>query len=59
MFPPSTDLVNQVVSNCGPFGLAVCALAFGAIYSHVDGLAGLCSKAYHVAELPGESLTVF
>lgn len=33
------DLVDQVVSNRNPNGRAGCALAFGAIYSHVGGLA--------------------
>lgn len=33
------DLVGQVVINCNPNGRAGCALAFGAIYSHVGGLA--------------------
>ncbi|RDB24443.1 HEAT repeat-containing protein 5B [Hypsizygus marmoreus] len=33
------DLVDQVVSNRDPHGRAGCALAFGAIYSHVGGLA--------------------
>ncbi|KAG6853042.1 hypothetical protein C0991_007298 [Blastosporella zonata] len=33
------DLVDQVVSNRDPYGRAGCALAFGAIYSHVGGLA--------------------
>jgi hypothetical protein len=33
------SLVDQVVSNRGPHGRAGCALAFGAIYSHVGGLA--------------------
>jgi hypothetical protein len=33
------DLVDQVVNNRNPFGRAGCALAFGAIYSHVGGLA--------------------
>lgn len=33
------DLVDQVVSNRDPQGRAGCALAFGAIYSHVGGLA--------------------
>ncbi|KIJ41885.1 hypothetical protein M422DRAFT_60390 [Sphaerobolus stellatus SS14] len=32
-------LVDQVVSNRDPHGRAGCALAFGAIYSHVGGLA--------------------
>ncbi len=33
------DLVDQVVNNRNPNGRAGCALAFGAIYSHVGGLA--------------------
>jgi len=33
------DLVDQVVSNRDPHARAGCALAFGAIYSHVGGLA--------------------
>ncbi|PFH53326.1 hypothetical protein AMATHDRAFT_55203 [Amanita thiersii Skay4041] len=33
------DLVDQVVSNRDPYGRAGCALAFGAIYSYVGGLA--------------------
>ncbi|KAG6906802.1 hypothetical protein DXG01_012050 [Tephrocybe rancida] len=33
------DLVDQVVNNRDPHGRAGCALAFGAIYSHVGGLA--------------------
>lgn len=33
------DLVDRVVSNRDPYGRAGCALAFGAIYSHVGGLA--------------------
>lgn len=33
------DLVDQVVNNRDPNGRAGCALAFGAIYSHVGGLA--------------------
>ncbi|KIL59187.1 hypothetical protein M378DRAFT_27111 [Amanita muscaria Koide BX008] len=33
------DLVDQVVSNRDPHGRAGCALAFGAIYSYVGGLA--------------------
>ncbi|KAF4622079.1 hypothetical protein D9613_008980 [Agrocybe pediades] len=33
------DLVDQVVNNRNPHGRAGCALAFGAIYSHVGGLA--------------------
>lgn len=33
------DLVDQIVSNRDPHGRAGCALAFGAIYSHVGGLA--------------------
>ncbi|KAG6857124.1 hypothetical protein H0H87_009256 [Tephrocybe sp. NHM501043] len=33
------DLVDQVVNNRDPYGRAGCALAFGAIYSHVGGLA--------------------
>lgn len=33
------DLVDKVVSNRDPHGRAGCALAFGAIYSHVGGLA--------------------
>ena len=33
------DLVDQVVNNRNPYGRAGCALAFGAIYSHVGGLA--------------------
>ncbi|KAJ7500292.1 clathrin-coated vesicle protein [Mycena galericulata] len=32
-------LVDQVVNNRDPYGRAGCALAFGAIYSHVGGLA--------------------
>ncbi|KAI0784437.1 clathrin-coated vesicle protein [Abortiporus biennis] len=32
-------LVNEVVENRDPHGRAGCALAFGAIYSHVGGLA--------------------
>lgn len=32
-------LVDQVVNNRDPHGRAGCALAFGAIYSHVGGLA--------------------
>ncbi|KAJ7767277.1 clathrin-coated vesicle protein [Mycena metata] len=33
------SLVDQVVNNRDPHGRAGCALAFGAIYSHVGGLA--------------------
>lgn len=33
------SLVDQVVNNRDPYGRAGCALAFGAIYSHVGGLA--------------------
>jgi hypothetical protein len=33
------DLVDEVVNNRNPNGRAGCALAFGAIYSHVGGLA--------------------
>ena len=33
------DLVDQVVNNRNPNGRAGCSLAFGAIYSHVGGLA--------------------
>ncbi|KAG6864260.1 hypothetical protein C0991_011022 [Blastosporella zonata] len=33
------DLVDQVVSNRDPYGRAGCALAFGAIHSHVGGSA--------------------
>ncbi|KAG6888099.1 hypothetical protein C0995_010705, partial [Termitomyces sp. Mi166 len=33
------DLVDRVVSNRDPYGRVGCALAFGAIYSHVGGLA--------------------
>ncbi|TFK38873.1 clathrin-coated vesicle protein [Crucibulum laeve] len=33
------DLVDQVVNNRNPYGRAGCALAFGAIYNHVGGLA--------------------
>lgn len=33
------DLVDQVVNNRDPHSRAGCALAFGAIYSHVGGLA--------------------
>ncbi|KAJ7582455.1 clathrin-coated vesicle protein, partial [Mycena floridula] len=33
------QLVDQVVNNRDPFARAGCALAFGAIYSHVGGLA--------------------
>jgi len=33
------NLVDQVVNNRNPNGRAGCALAFGAIYSHVGGLA--------------------
>ncbi|GLB35175.1 putative clathrin-coated vesicle protein [Lyophyllum shimeji] len=33
------DLVDQVVNNRDPYGRAGCALAFGAIYTHVGGLA--------------------
>ncbi|KAG6836470.1 hypothetical protein H0H93_007750 [Arthromyces matolae] len=33
------DLVDRVVTNRDPYGRAGCALAFGAIYSHVGGLA--------------------
>ncbi|CAA7266119.1 unnamed protein product [Cyclocybe aegerita] len=33
------DLVDQVVNNRNPNGRAGCALTFGAIYSHVGGLA--------------------
>ncbi|KAJ3575515.1 hypothetical protein NP233_g1065 [Leucocoprinus birnbaumii] len=33
------DLVDQVVSNRDPYSRAGCALAFGAIYTHVGGLA--------------------
>ncbi|KAJ7157551.1 clathrin-coated vesicle protein [Mycena crocata] len=33
------QLVDQVVNNRDPHGRAGCALAFGAIYSHVGGLA--------------------
>jgi hypothetical protein len=33
------DLVDQVVNNRNPNGRAGCTLAFGAIYSHVGGLA--------------------
>ncbi|ESK97884.1 clathrin-coated vesicle protein [Moniliophthora roreri MCA 2997] len=34
-----TSLVEQVVSNRDPYARAGCALAFGAIYGHVGGLA--------------------
>jgi hypothetical protein len=33
------SLVDQIVNNRDPYGRAGCALAFGAIYSHVGGLA--------------------
>ncbi|TRM58754.1 armadillo-type protein [Schizophyllum amplum] len=33
------QLVDQVVNNRDPYGRAGCALAFGAIYTHVGGLA--------------------
>lgn len=33
------DLVDQVVNNRDPYARAGCALAFGAIYAHVGGLA--------------------
>ncbi|KXN85058.1 HEAT repeat-containing protein 5B [Leucoagaricus sp. SymC.cos] len=33
------DLVDQVVNNRDPYSRAGCALAFGAIYTHVGGLA--------------------
>ncbi|KAG8856911.1 hypothetical protein FRB96_006174 [Tulasnella sp. 330] len=36
-------LVDQVVSNRDPHGRAGCALAFGAIYSHVGGLVAASS----------------
>lgn len=43
-------LVNEVVSNRDPYGRAGCALAFGAIYGHVGGLAAgpLLKTTIHV-----------
>ncbi len=43
-------LVDQVVSNRDPHGRAGCALAFGAIYAHVGGLAAgpLLKTTVHV-----------
>ena len=43
-------LVNEVVSNRDPYGRAGCALAFGAIYGHVGGLAAgpLLKTTVHV-----------
>lgn len=43
-------LVNEVVNNRDPYGRAGCALAFGAIYGHVGGLAAgpLLKTTIHV-----------